>query len=138
MYKILLPIDMDQPEQADIIFAAANRIAGSRGAKLMLIHVMVPMTGYIANYFPDDFEAKSNKAAEEDLRRLARERDLPDDTEFTICRGSAAHEIVAAATKSDADLIIIAAHQPGVEDFLLGSVSAAVVRHAPCSVLVQR
>jgi universal stress protein F len=138
MYKILLPIDMDQPKQADIIFAAAKKITGSRGARLTLIHVMVPMTGYIANYFPDDFEAKSNKAAEEDLKALANSRDLPADTDIAVRRGSAAHEIVAAATKSDADLIIIAAHQPGVEDFLLGSVAAAVVRHAPCSVLVQR
>ena len=35
-------------------------------------------------------------------------------------------------------MIVIASHDPGLVDYLLGSVAARVVRHAHCSVLVTR
>ena len=40
--------------------------------------------------------------------------------------------------RQQADLIIIASHKPGFQDYFLGSTAAKVVRHAPCSVLVVR
>jgi len=47
--------------------------------------------------------------------------------------------IVDLAAKWPADLVVIGSHgRRGVERFLLGSVSEAVVRHAPCSVQVVR
>ena len=36
------------------------------------------------------------------------------------------------------DLIIVASHRPGLQDYFLGSTAAKVVRHAKCSVLVIR
>jgi len=36
------------------------------------------------------------------------------------------------------DLIIVGSHKPGLQDYLLGSTAARVVRHAMCSVLVGR
>ena len=47
--------------------------------------------------------------------------------------------IVDFAAKWPADLIIMGSHgRKGFDQFLLGSVSEAVVRHAPCSVEVVR
>ena len=43
-----------------------------------------------------------------------------------------------AQAVQDADVIVIASHDPGLADYLLGSVAARVVRHAHCSVLVVR
>ncbi|GAA0396544.1 universal stress protein [Cocleimonas flava] len=48
------------------------------------------------------------------------------------------HEIIQFAKESDADLILINSHKPGLGDYLLGSTAAKVVRHSPCSVLVDR
>jgi len=42
------------------------------------------------------------------------------------------------AKEKDVDLIIIASHRPGLQDYFLGSTAAKVVRHATCSVLVVR
>ena len=42
------------------------------------------------------------------------------------------------AKEKNADMIIIASHRPGLQDYFLGSTAAKVVRHATCSVLVVR
>ena len=51
-------------------------------------------------------------------------------------RGDAATELVEAARAIDADLVVVG-RRNGLED-VPGSVSAQVVRHAPCDVLVVR
>jgi nucleotide-binding universal stress UspA family protein len=53
--------------------------------------------------------------------------------------GHPAEEIVAAAKAWPADLIVIGSHgRGGLGRVLLGSVAEAVMRHAPCPVLVVR
>jgi nucleotide-binding universal stress UspA family protein len=49
--------------------------------------------------------------------------------------GGAAGEIVAAARRMDADLIVLGRHA-GRTQRVLGSTSGRVMRHAPCDVLV--
>ena len=46
--------------------------------------------------------------------------------------------LFAVVTLAGAAMIVIASHDPGLADYLLGSVAARVVRHAHCSVLVTR
>lgn len=56
-----------------------------------------------------------------------------------IASGHPAREIMRAAKKMEADLVIVGSHGwTGVKRFLLGSVSDQVLRHAPCSVLIAR
>jgi len=43
-----------------------------------------------------------------------------------------------AAEDCDANLIMIASHKPGLRDYFIGSTAARVIRHAQCSVLVER
>jgi universal stress protein A len=53
--------------------------------------------------------------------------------------GKPAAEIVNAAKEWPADVIVIGSHgRAGVTRVLLGSVAEAVMRHAPCPVLVVR
>lgn len=54
-------------------------------------------------------------------------------------QGNAKSTIIDVASQWDADLIVVGSHgRRGLEHFLLGSVSEAVARHAPCSVEVVR
>jgi nucleotide-binding universal stress UspA family protein len=46
--------------------------------------------------------------------------------------------ILETAKEIGADLIVIASHRPGLQDYFLGSTAARVVRHAECAVLVDR
>ena len=56
-----------------------------------------------------------------------------------VLEGDAASQIASFATEAHADLIVMPSHgYHGVKRFLLGSVTEAVLRHAPCEVLVLR
>ncbi len=58
---------------------------------------------------------------------------------FRLLHGEAAEVVTDLATAEHADLVAIGTHgRRGLRRVLLGSVAAAVVRHAPCSVLVTR
>jgi nucleotide-binding universal stress UspA family protein/CBS domain-containing protein len=58
-------------------------------------------------------------------------------TDTRVTEGDAREEIVTAATDWGADLVVMGARGLGaVKEFLLGSVSLGVARHAPCPVLV--
>jgi nucleotide-binding universal stress UspA family protein len=58
---------------------------------------------------------------------------------FRSREGIPAETLCEAAALDGADLIVIGSHgYRGVRRFVLGSVAEAVVRHAPCSVLVAR
>ena len=58
--------------------------------------------------------------------------------EIEIRDGGSYHNIIEAAKDHKADLIIISSHKPGLGDYLIGSTAEKVVRHSPCSVLVER
>jgi nucleotide-binding universal stress UspA family protein len=60
------------------------------------------------------------------------------EMEVDIRIGHPSRTILEVAEEKAADLIIIASHQPGLQDYFLGSTAAKVVRHAKCSVLVVR
>ena len=54
-------------------------------------------------------------------------------------RGDPKSVIIDTVARWDADLIVIGAHgADALERFLIGSVSDAVARHAPCSVQIVR
>jgi nucleotide-binding universal stress UspA family protein len=92
--------------------------------------------------------ARSVLDAHEDLWRAAGElvadaaaqlRAAGFDATTTIIEGDPARAILKLAAAWGADTIVLGSHgRRGVDRLLLGSVSAYVVRHAPCSVAVIR
>ncbi len=55
-----------------------------------------------------------------------------------IRNGPPAKAIIAAAESHGADLIILASHIPDFSNYFIGATADRVVRHAKCSVLVER
>jgi nucleotide-binding universal stress UspA family protein len=94
-----------------------------------VIHVM-PLVKY------PGLKKAGDKILEQSVRKLV-------EVGFTaepVCRfGKPAEEIMKAASKEHADLIVMGAQGLGaVVRFLIGSVSTRVVQHANCAVLVVR
>jgi nucleotide-binding universal stress UspA family protein len=91
---------------------------------------------------PDESEIESSLVRRYETALEAAERILeaPGRTvDATLLRGRAATAIVDEARAFDADLIVLGNRGHGqFETMLLGSVSAEVVDHAPCPVLVAR
>ena len=60
------------------------------------------------------------------------------DAELEVRQGAPARELLAAAAEHKADLIVLASHRPDLSNYFLGATADRVVRHAQCSVLVDR
>ncbi len=136
MFKtILVPVDIGHANESSnvINIAAAN---GTVDAQIILLNVVEDIPNWVAVEMPDGFQKKSFELAQQELSKIANASDVK--TKIDIRVGHPYQTILEVAKETDAELIIIASHQPGLQDYLLGSTAAKVVRHAGCSVLVVR
>ena len=96
---------------------------------------------FISEKYYEEVEAGNRELAKQIVARaedrIRRRVGAPSiDIKKMVVRGDADHEIVEAARRWKADLVVIGSHGRGFWGRLLGSVSDGVVHHAPCSVLV--
>lgn len=136
MYKtILVPIDMAHvAEGKQIIDVASEHV--SDGAKIILLNVVEDIPSWAAAEIPKEIMDRSRQYAEDELAGIANASGIKMET--LVRKGHPYNTILEVAKEKDADLIIIASHRPGLQDYFLGSTAAKVVRHATCSVLVVR
>ena len=135
MYKnILVPVAFDgQHDPAEALKVAQALSDG--GAKITLLHIMDEVPAYVASQLPEGYQAS---ARTQTLERLDEKRAQLSNASAVVLVGHAGTTIVDYADEHKMDLIIIASHQPGLQDYFLGSTAARVVRHAHCSVHVIR
>ena len=136
MFKtILVPIDMAHVAEgkANIDIAAQHADAG---AKIILLNVVEDIPNWAAAELPTNLQENSLKKAQAELQEIARVTGRDLDVE--VQSGRSYRTILEVADQRQVDLIIIASHRPGLQDYFLGSTAAKVVRHATCSVLVIR
>lgn len=140
MYKkILVPIDLADPEFAKPAVASAVSLAKSSGGAVRLINVIALTPVMLAEYVPPDFDVQQKGSAEEALAIVARESGLPADRISSVVRqGGVYHEVLEEAQSFGADLIVMSSHRPAMKTYFLGSNAGHMVRYAKCSVLVVR
>ena len=140
MYKrILVPVDLADPNLAKPALDTAVMIAGAMGGEIRLINVLPLTPIMLAEYVPPDFEAQQRKSTEEALSIVVKEVALKaGSVTATVRQGGIFHEILEEAKDFNADLIVMSSHRVGVRTYFLGSVAGHVVRYANCSVLVVR
>lgn len=140
--KILVPIDFSETSAQALPYAAA--LAERFGAKLVLLHVIEPVT--MSPVFWDfqppvaDADQAAEVAITTRLSQLGKEL-LPEDVQARtlVCDGVAHEEIAETARNLGVDLIVLSTHgHTGLKHVLLGSTAERVVRHARCPVLVVR
>ena len=137
--KILVPIDVAQSDSGEASLKAAASLAGNTDAKLILLNVIGDIPNLVANQLPSNHIETMKQSAAKTLNEVASRNGLASGSyEVQTDQGQIYDKIIEAAEKGAADLIVIASHQPGLTDYLLGSTAAKVVRHAHCSVLVVR
>lgn len=135
MYKnILVPISFDEDRDSSRSIEIAKALE-SQGGKVTLLHVMEEVPGYAATYMPEGYLENSRKGLEEELGEIAAQ--IPGGVAKVIS-GHSGNSILDFAEDNANDLIIIASHRPGMQDYFLGSTAHHVVRHAKCAVHVVR
>ena len=136
--KILLPIDVAEPEAAKKAIDVATSLAATYKASLRLVHVTSPIiVAAPMAVIPQSVYDALELAAKAELDRLAATIDgLAVSTIVRI--GGIYPELLAEAEEWGADLIIVGAHKLSMATYLLGSTASAIVRHANCTVMVVR
>jgi nucleotide-binding universal stress UspA family protein len=137
--KILVPVDLADPEFVKPALTTAVELAGGSGGSVRLINV-IPMTPVmLAEYVPPDFDVQQRGSAEEALAIIAKESGLPADMVSTVVRqGGIYHEVLEEAKVFGCDVIVMSSHRPAMKTYFLGSNAGHMVRYAKCSVLVVR
>jgi nucleotide-binding universal stress UspA family protein len=141
MYRnILLPVDLADSQSWRKALPTALALCETFGAALHVVTV-VPEFGLpmVAQYFPPDYEARMHQHVADQLKDFVAEQ-VPEGVpvQRIVAAGNVYHQILTAAEKIGADLIVMGSHRPELSDYLLGPNAARVVRHADCSVMVVR
>jgi nucleotide-binding universal stress UspA family protein len=142
--KILLAID-DSTYSEAALDAVVSQTKPSE-AEVRLLHVIEPTPVYSDGsawvYYPDYGEVRHEQRQEaEGLIARAAEtlRDAGFRVSTAIETGNPKVVLIDDAVSWHADLIVLGSHgRKGLDRFLMGSVSEAVARHAPCSVQIVR
>jgi len=136
MYKkIIVPVDLSATDKGEKILAKAKALLDADG-EIVLINVVEELPGYMAIDLPVDLIENAIKDAKAKLADLKTRVGFNGSQE--IRSGAPAREIIAAAEEHKADLIIIASHTPDFTNYFIGATADRVVRHAKCSVLIDR
>lgn len=147
--KILLPVDGSENSKLALREVAAR--AWEPGSEVKVIHVVeapIPVTdlmGVNAEIARDAYDeaVKAGRGILDDAERVLGEaKDRLQATSEVITANpfhSAAEEIVRAAEREGSDLIVMGSRGLSTwKRLVMGSVSNAVLQHAPCSVAIVR
>jgi len=140
--SILLPTDFS--ECGNYALSYATSMARAFSASIIFVHVIepiVPSVGYSGMTEPlpiADISDQLEDSAERELPKFAECKECAGlQVEEVIVHGEAASEIVRVAKERAVDLIVVSSHgRTGLGRILFGSTAEAIVRHAPCPVLV--
>lgn len=136
MYKkIVVAVEIGALGDSETTFRKAATLLDT-GGEIVLLNVVEDIPTYVAIDLPVELVENAAKDARERLEGLILKTGIPANIE--ISHGRAASGILAAAEAHGADLIILASHVPDFSNYFIGATADRVVRHAKCSVLVDR
>lgn len=139
--RILVAVD-DSTEGKNALRKASEIAKANNNARLIITHVVDEAAYAGVQTFPVDFFKEAEERGKELLREL--ENDMKDagltNIETVLDRGNPKVLIPKEiATAKQVDLIVAGASGAGtVEKFVIGSVSAGIVKHATSDVLIVR
>lgn len=133
-HNILVPVvfDGDHDRSGPIKLAG---ILATPNAKVTFLHVVEQVPPYVMSYIAEDLQVELRAGMQKELDDIAAH--IPGAT-GQVVQGHSGRTILDYADQNDIDLIIVASHRPGVQDYFLGGTASHVVRHAPCAVHVVR
>jgi nucleotide-binding universal stress UspA family protein len=134
----LVPTDFSEYSNAALEYASS--LAVDTGATLQLLHVhdtrALGTAMGEASYLYAENWAEERRRAEQQLKRIT-PTDPDVRCEHHMLVGIPDSDIVAFAGDHKTDLIVMASHgRTGLARMVMGSVAEAVMRRAPCPVLV--
>lgn len=135
--KILHPTDYSDASEEALRYAAA--LAHDHGARLVILHVVDTLGPEDLSYgemAAGPQPASYRKQLWSDLHKV-RPPDADVSVQYVLAEENPARAILRAAAELGCDLIVLGSHgRSGFRHWMEGGVAEAVVRAAPCPVLV--
>jgi nucleotide-binding universal stress UspA family protein len=146
--RILVPVDGSQEAERAVAVAIEEARHQRPPAEVTLVNVVPPIPmakaipgglDYLHRYLPD-LEEDRRKQARGILAKTSQPlREKGISVRTIVLEGHPAEAILNYAREQGQDLIVMGSRGlTGTSEFLLGSVSNAVVHHAECAVLIVR
>jgi universal stress protein F len=135
---ILVPVDLYTEGVAAQQLAVAKRFAEAANGEIIVLYVVPGIPGYAQSELPSGTHESVLSEAKKKLDAVAQSAGLGGNVKLVMLEGKPARAILDHANEIQADLIIMASHDPNLTDYLLGSTAARVVHHAHCSMFIVR
>jgi nucleotide-binding universal stress UspA family protein len=133
--KILVAVDGS--EFSDAIIQAVIAQYPTQGSEIRVLHVLEPTESCGYPVLTPESQTKQGQELVDQIAKKLRAAGFRVNAEVLI--GEARAAIIDSAEEWRADVIVLGSHgRTAIGRFLLGSVSSAVMHHAPCSVQVVR
>ena len=133
--RIIVAVDAAAIDKAERIVPRAVKLL-REGGRIILVSVVEELPGYIMTEVPASIAVDARRETEARVTDL-RQRLVPT-ADIEVRMGAPAQELLSAVEEHKADLIILASHKPDFSNYFFGATADRVVRHAQCSVLVDR
>ncbi|MFM8292884.1 MAG: universal stress protein [Planctomycetia bacterium] len=133
---IVFPTDFSTASDAALVHAEA--LARQQAARLLIVHVEEPPLAYGGGEL---YYGLPEPNSERILKMLEDVKPSDPSVPFAhrLTMGDPAGEVVRIAADENAEMIVLGTHgRTGMTRLLMGSVAEAIVRRAPCPVLVYR
>jgi nucleotide-binding universal stress UspA family protein len=126
---------VDGSSEAQRAASVTARLARDLGSRALLVHVDEDAHKRpLGLRWPTPGRARRRRKV---LRATAEECCFPSETELQLRRGDPAEELMAAAQKQDAELVVVSTGGTGTASpVLLGGTAGALMRSSPCPVVV--
>lgn len=137
MFKVLLPIDINQLDSKPTFLDRAISYTNAFKGQLIVMTVMADYGSYfVSPLLPENFIERAKAKALESLERFTN-HNIPKDlvASLSVRYGLTHTEILAVADEEHVDLILLGADRPEPVDYILGTIAGRVIRHAPCDVV---
>ncbi|KAA1180348.1 universal stress protein [Rhizobium tropici] len=131
--KIICAIGLGSRERAERLLRTSHALL-SPGGELIVVHVIERFPS--GSESPDNWAVSVIKEAEDKLDALCKRLGIAASIE--VRTGAASRTLLTVAQEQKADLIVLATHTSDILDRIFGSTVEYVIRHAECSVLVER
>ena len=122
--SILCAVDLGNSEILNKVIVQAAKLAEQDGAQLDVVTVLPDFgESWVSGFFEEHHHEKAVKEASARLREVCEnvvgsERNAK--IRHLVATGTAYQEILKTAKTAGADLIVIGAHKPDLQDYLLG------------------
>ncbi|ARQ57485.1 UNVERIFIED_ORG: nucleotide-binding universal stress UspA family protein [Rhizobium etli] len=133
--KIIVAIALGRLDRGENILRKAASLLDD-GGEIVALNVVEDVPTYVAIELPANMLEDALKDSRDKLEGLVATTGIA--ARIDIRNGPPAKAIIAAAESHGADLIILASHIPDFSNYFIGATADRVVRHAKCSVLVER